>query len=469
LLLESSIGIDIKKDYIFLLHLKKTFKALVPVEYTSFPLPDGKSPEETSRLTAEIINNFIIKNSIKPDYIFLGLPRNKLLLKYTDLPLAIEENLAATLAYELGKYFPFPVDELYYDFTVINRDEQQSRFEILIAAAKKNEIDSIIQACRRIGILFSGIEFSSTALVNAFEGVLDMAADTSLMIIADIDYDQMEVNLKKNGILEYSRHITFKNNKNFSLEKILINEIEIIQQKTAQTEKSTDQLKIVLTGPALPEDFFETEIPERVMEKTGLKILAFSEVTGHTLPLGFETAYGLAKKGVSSLPLNINLAPANLLKKPNRTGWNIFLILLILFLITLSGWAGSSFFKEKIMLSRINAEIITLKPEIKKIDKLREEYTNIEKRLVHINKLKRDNKSALSIINTMAAVIPKDAWIKNITLKHNRVEIEGYAAIASELIPVLEQSSMFKNVSFKSTIVKDKEGKERFKIGMTLN
>ena len=473
MLLESSLGIDIKKDRIFLLHLKKTFKALIPAEHASFPLPDGKSPdgkslEEAGLLTAKIINNFIDKNSIKPDYIFLGLPRNKLLLKYADLPLAVEENLAATLAYELGKYFPFPADELYYDFTVINRDEQQGRLKILIAAVKKNEIDSLIQACRRIGILFSGVEFSSTALVNAFEGEED-GGDTSLMIVADIDYDQIEINLKKNGMLIYSRYITPENNKNLSLEEIFINEIKIIQQKTAQTEKSTDQLKIALTGPAVPEDFFETEIPEKIMEKTGLKILAFSEITGHTLFLGFEAAYGLAKKGISSLPLNINLAPANLLKKPCRTGWNIFLILLILFLISLAGWAGSSFFKKKMTLSHINADITTLKPEIKKINKLQEEYTNIEKKLVHINKLKGYKKSILNIINTMAAIIPKDAWVKNITIKHDTIEIEGYAAIASELIPVLEQSPMFKDVSFKSTIVKDKEGKERFKIGMTLN
>ncbi|MCD6184297.1 MAG: pilus assembly protein PilM [Deltaproteobacteria bacterium] len=468
MLIESSIGIDIKKDHLFLLHLKKTFKALIPVEHESFPLPDGKSSEDTNRLIAEIINNFIIKNSIKPDYIFLGLPRHKLLLKYTDLPLAVEENLSATLAYELGKYFPFPVDELYYDFTVINRDEQQNRLNILIAAAKKNEIDSIIQACRRTGIFFSGVAFSSTALVNAFEGGQD-ETDTSFMIIADIDHDQIEVNLKKNGMLRYSRHITFKNNKNISLEEILINEIEIIKQKADQTGESTDQLKIVLTGPAVSKDFFATEIPERIMKKTGLKIIKFSEITGHLLPPGFETAYGLAKKGSSSLPLNINLAPANLLKKPGRAGWNIFLILLILFFISLSGWAGSSFFQKKMLLSRINAEIITLKPEITKIDKIRKEYTDIEQKLVHINKLKEDNKSALNIINTMAAVIPKDAWVKNITLKHDTVEIEGYATIASELISVLEQSPMFKDVSFKSTIVKDKKGKERFKIGMTLN
>ncbi|MCD6273733.1 MAG: PilN domain-containing protein, partial [Deltaproteobacteria bacterium] len=134
-----------------------------------------------------------------------------------------------------------------------------------------------------------------------------------------------------------------------------------------------------------------------------------------------------------------------------------------------AGWSGSSFIKSKIIINRLNAEIAALKPEFKQVEHLRTELNETEKRLEQINRLSHNNRSILKIVNTLAMLIPKNAWVKNIICKNGTVDIEGYADTASGLIPVLEQSPMFSDVSFKSTIVKDRSGKERFKIGMSLS
>ena len=49
------------------------------------------------------------------------------------------------------------------------------------------------------------------------------------------------------------------------------------------------------------------------------------------------------------------------------------------------------------------------------------------------------------------------------------VQIEGDAESASELIPLLEISPLFKDVAFLSSITKSKDGKERFRIGLKIN
>lgn len=463
---ESSLGIDIRDNCLVFVHLKKSFKKIVFAEHEIFPVETGKNENESGKIYQELIQNFINKNSIKPDTIFLGLPRNIVLLKYIELPLAVKENLENTLKYEIEKYFPFASDDIYFDFQVIETDNRNNKINILVAAVKKNIVDTILETCRQAGLYFSGIEISSTALVNSLSYDRPVGHDHPYLAIADIRSDHIELNIKKRDMLIYSKYIEADTKNQDLTAEILINELNaatIILLHTTDDDNRTDGLSLTLTGSGADGDLYKL-----IKAKGAVDTVSYNSLSAHTLPAGFETAYGLAVKGVAEAAIDINLAPAGFLKKPGRAGRNIFLILFILSIISAVGWSGSSLVKAKIIINSLDAEIAALKPEFKQVEHLRTELHEIENSLQHLNRLRHNNRSRLEIINTLATLIPKTAWVKNITCKNGTVEIEGYADTASGLIPVLEQSPMFSDVSFKSTIVKDRSGKERFKIGMSL-
>ncbi len=463
---ESSLGIDIRDNCLVFVHLKKSFKKIVFAEHEIFPVETGKNEDESGKIYRELIQNFINKNSIKPDTIFLGLPRNTVLLKYIKFPLAVKENLENTLTYEIEKYFPLTADDIYFDFQIIEIDNSNNKINLLVAAVKKNIVDTILETCRQAGLYFSGIEISSTALVNSLSYDRPAGHDHPYLAIADIRSDHIELNIKKKDMLIYSKYIGADTKNQNSTAEILIHELNaatIILLHTTDDDNRTDGFSLTLTGSGADDDLYKL-----IKAKGAVDTVPYNSLSAHTLPAGFETAYGLAVKGVAEAAIDINLAPAGFLKKPGRAGRNIFLILFILSIISAVGWSGSSLVKAKIIINSLDAEIAALKPEFKQVEHLRTELNEIENSLQHLNRLRHNNRSRLEIINTLATLIPRTAWVKNITCKNGTVEIEGYADTASEIIPVLEQSPMFSDVSFKSTIVKDRNGKERFKIGMSL-
>ncbi len=464
---ESSLGIDIRNNCLIFVHLKKTFKQIVLAEHEIFPVETGKTVNESDKIYPELIQNFISKNSIKPDTIFLGLPRNTVLLRYIKLPLAVKEHLDNTLKYEVEKYFPLAGDDIYFDFQVVETDTLNNKIKLLIVAVEKKTIDTILENCRQAGICFSGVEISSSALANALSCDRPAGDDVEFTAVADIHSDHIELDILKKDMLIYSRYIDANALEQGTAASRLVHELHkarlILQRQTNADENLPEGFSLALTGPGANEDLYKAVKKQGAVDTDSAVALI-----SHNLPQGLETAYGLALKGVADVAVDINLAPAAFLKKPGRAGRNLFFVLFLLAIISAVGWSGSFFIKSRVMISRLNAEIASIKPEFKKVERLQTELEEVEKRLERLNKLRRNNRSMLGIINTLALIIPKTAWIKNIICKNGTVEIEGYADSASEIIPVLEQSPMFRDVKFKSTIVKDRSGKERFKIGMSL-
>ena len=71
----------------------------------------------------------------------VALPTRQVLRKQLVLPMAVEENLLRTLAYDLDRHTPFRPDQVYFDATVIGRDLAKKTIRVDWAAALKTVVD----------------------------------------------------------------------------------------------------------------------------------------------------------------------------------------------------------------------------------------------------------------------------------------------------------------------------------------
>jgi general secretion pathway protein L len=71
----------------------------------------------------------------------IALPQNQVLRKQIVLPMAVEENLLRTLAYDLDRHTPFRPDQVYFDATVIGRDLAKKTIRVDWVAALKTVVD----------------------------------------------------------------------------------------------------------------------------------------------------------------------------------------------------------------------------------------------------------------------------------------------------------------------------------------
>jgi len=186
--------------------LKTTFKGVKMAAHAIYPVERDKAAEEQAEVVRGLVQDFLGKRRISPTGIFLGIPREKAIFRYVELPLAVKENLRDTLTYEMEKYVPFPADRAYFDFQVMTEDKENGKMRLLLVVVKRESIDPYITLADRPGNWISGIEIRSTALANFFWSRFK-TADADSAAFAYLNGRHMELGLLMGGLLTYSRAV----------------------------------------------------------------------------------------------------------------------------------------------------------------------------------------------------------------------------------------------------------------------
>jgi len=100
------------------------------------------------------------------------------------------------------------------------------------------------------------------------------------------------------------------------------------------------------------------------------------------------------------------------------------------------------------------------------VEKMRTRYSELEGQIDGLSNLSRSSVPVLDILRDLSDIIPESAWVARLSVSGMDVKIDGYADLASQLITLLEESPIFSDVAFLSTITKTRDGKERFRIGL---
>lgn len=88
----------------------------------------------------------------KSHRLLLCLPAERVLRKTLRLPLAIEENLAQALEFELDRQTPFKLAQVYMAYKVIQRDTGNSQLVIELSVVKKEIVDRLIEQLSAQGL-----------------------------------------------------------------------------------------------------------------------------------------------------------------------------------------------------------------------------------------------------------------------------------------------------------------------------
>lgn len=408
--------------------------------------------KERPALAAGYIKEFIKTHRIASPDIFMGIPRELVLMREVEFPLAIKENLRVTVAYELEKYLPFPPEEAVFDCQVIAEDKQNSRITVLLAAIKKKDLAPYLELINQMEWGFSGLEISSTALTN-------QAADLSgsAFLLAYQGENGVEINCIRNGLLQLSR---------------LIHNPSAGESLDSFWEREFRPVKEYLSAESEPMPVYyygKVDAIAELLKKDADLAFCRPDATGSEIqsPV-FLPAMGLALKGLQKVPMQLNLLPERLRKKPSRIQYYMLFVLAGLLLLSLLLWGGGKVIQQRIVLNQLNDEITRLQSEIKTLDRIQADSHKIEACLELLNHTYHEYPSVLEILRELSQRIPDTAWTYDFVQNKRELQINGVASSAADLIPLIEESPFFKEVVFLSPITRDKEGREEFRIGMKL-
>ena len=455
MLFQISLGVDIQEDGLCLACLKASSRDVQLLTHAVYPFEEGITDEEKVNAVGALVQGFLRKNRISPTSVFLGIPRSIAILRYLEFPIVLKENLRESLGYELEKHIPFSSEDVYFDFQVISEDKAAGRLQLLLVVVKKQTLSPFLELARQLDVGVSGVEISSTALANFFfrRGEKDSMVSKSFIYTRGCDF---ELGLVKDGMLRYSRGLSRSENLMEAIPAALLR----MRQDFGEGDEPLDT---VFCG-------METDVPllERLYGMNGINIrlvdLSRAQIPSTTV----ITAYGLALKGVRKTSIIINLLPSALRKKPSKFKFYAMFGLASLTLLGTLAWGGGVFLQQQWTLDRLEGKIERLGSQLKKIERVSVEKNRIEDRINYLNSLRRGGRPVLNVLRELSERIPEDAWVNRFDFSEKGVQIQGEATSVSELIPLLEASPMFGDVAFLSAITKIRDGKERFRIGLSL-
>ena len=454
MLYNNSIGIDISRESISIVWLQSRLRGYTLMEQRQLSLapPEKKQSQDKYGEIAALLNTFISECDIASPAVYLSITDERVIVREIRFPLSVKGNFRDTIRFELEKYVPFSKDHIYYDCQIIAEDKQNNQLVILLVVIKKEDLDPWLQMCKLVDCGVSGIEITSTALAN---GLAFQPIPSSITTFAYIHRQENKetISLVRNKKLLASRSASCQND--IAAEDLLAHEIKICEENN------------LLADGLLPVFVDRQENGLAEMVEKGNKLTIHHLKLNESVPSPeFLAAFGLAIRGLQKTPGQINFMPDQLRKRPNRTATTLFYSLIALNLVLILSWTGAGMVRHGMVLDNLNKEIAGLKVALRDLPQLEEKVRDGEKKIEILNDFQHNRPYSVDILKELTSLIPHSAWIDTFHLKDMTVEIGGLADSASDLLPLLESSMLFHDVTFLSTISRTKEGKEKFKIQM---
>ncbi len=165
-------GLDIGPNCLRVVQIDRREDKLTIVGYGSNTFPeeaikDGVivDPVSVARAAKELFDRGI-RGSIDTRRVALSIPSQRTYTRAIKLPLIPEKEIADAVRLEAEQYIPLPIDELYLDYTVMQKDADG--MELYAVASPKHIIDSYIAFAHLVGLEPVAIEASIDAATRLF-------------------------------------------------------------------------------------------------------------------------------------------------------------------------------------------------------------------------------------------------------------------------------------------------------------
>ena len=517
-----TLGLLVERQRIFFVCLKKGLKGISLHHYRILPLKEVK-PEERDDVIASTIEGFIQESRASKKNLFLGIPRDQVVLKYLDLPLAIEENLGNVLTYELDHYTPFTIEDVYLDYQIISRDKEGQTLKILLVAVKKELIDRYLMILERLNIRPKGVEITSTALCNlqtqrrakknislrtvslervkgwfkksedkeqgeegkekatvakkllsflaVFKAGKSPAPSKSLRAVSYLDEHYLELDIIQDSVLAYSKAFSLLAPRGAERVPFLRDRIssELDMAALSLNGLKEEIIPLFLAGADLDGGLVEElrlagDLDPRVMDEAAIGVKEGKR--RDILPL-LAPAIGVAIKGLKEVPLSINLIPIHLRPREIKHLKKIIAGSLLLVFSIIGGVSYyNTLVEEETYLEKLTKDVNQVRVEVMAVEQMQKETEEIKGKIRIIEEVKKKDVGKIAILKELTTIIPLDVWFTDFSYreKERKIELSGFAFSASNLISLLEESPLFEKVQFTSPIVKGGSVKEYFRL-----
>ena len=475
------LGIEFRDGSVVLAFLRNSVSGMSLVSSATFPLKEGAD-------TANEVRDFISRHAADISRVFVSIPDKWSITKFADIPSIKGRNksvISNMMKFEIERHIPFPIENVSYDFLVLQKKE--NIFSVVFVAVLNEKVELVKNFLEKLAITPNTITLSSFAVLSAIEssgvpagGLQEIIGITRRSdIFSDKDEigvslylnaDNVTISIIKEGLCIRQRTFSLDPDQKVSLSADKVVQMLLEKKDKVHAEKFG---KILVSGDISAFKGIVDELRE-ALASNDIAVMEVAEFKGDvqgTEMNGFVSSVGACYTGLGIGTHRINILPHKReyeIRKVAPLATKVFIGLIVIMLV---GMFAVSAIKQKNYLAGLDAALKENEEPVKELEKVILDINLLKKQSGVLYEV-RENEITLEVLAELTAVLPKDAWItslhyKGIDLKGKRpggeMLISGFASTSSILIPLLEDSDYFEKVEFVGPI-KKKGLKEQFKI-----
>jgi len=171
----------------------------------------GSSGEMSYAIQADTIKQLLKEHGFTSRRLLVAVRGKSVIVRTLRLPKIPDRELAETVAFELKKDLPFPIEETYLQFVKLEESSDE-KIEVLVAVVRREVLSDIITLSDSLDMSLAGV-FPSCLCLNAL--VFKQVADEPTIRVSgiiDIGHTLSGISFLKDGKLRFTKDITYASN-----------------------------------------------------------------------------------------------------------------------------------------------------------------------------------------------------------------------------------------------------------------
>lgn len=203
------VGVDIGSSSIKVCQLKESRKGLqlVRLAYADLPpqtIVDGQVMDAGA--VVDTLKRLFQEGKIRNRVVGLSVSGQSVIIRKISVPLMTPEELEEQITWEAEQHIPFDIKDVRVDYQVLRRREEESQMDLLLVAAKRDQISDYAQLARDARLKPVICDIDAFCTQNLFEVSRGLPTDQTIALI-NVGASLASLNIISNGISAFTREI----------------------------------------------------------------------------------------------------------------------------------------------------------------------------------------------------------------------------------------------------------------------
>ena len=445
------VGIAVGTHNVSFVHVMKRFMNVSLRHARTVPLPEAG--RERLDEFDHALNGFLQDIDTTPDQAVLSLPRRTAYVSRIVVPESARDVIHEVIGYQVDQLFPFPKEDLYYDYLTSDVGHEEKRIEVTVFGLSRQEIEEYLGILLQAQLRLQMVTLSCSALTSTLAFCGDPTAGSRLLLVPEAD--SMEMNSIKGKRLLASQVIPIAT----EIGKEELDELvaQVITRSFPGASPAETPLFSCFAAPFLP---FTVSVDHDLQ---ALATTQFGLSDGDVLPPPALPAVGAALQAIGEGNGGINLLPEE--RRARREKRLSPLTLVLVGTIGMLGilWTVVSVFQQHRVLRDLARQRAALEVPVQQVQTQEEEISKLQKQLQLLDGTARQK--VIPVVKTLSELFPKEYYLNHLRYKEGDVEMSGLGSqSAADLIAQLENSPCFRDVTAKAPFTTTPQG-ETFTLG----